>query len=106
MKKAMNKLRLLVLAVVCLLPIAAFANEVTIGNITFKYFDSGETLVKVAVDPQVYVYAVLTSAETTDLREIYEDDTRGDASGGSTDDPPTYNGPTMPQHPSLGDLTD
>lgn len=108
--RATLRLTLAGIALVFLLPMAAFAaNTVTYGQLTFTYFDSGVTEIKATAAAnapgQQVIYAVLTSAQTSQLRGIYGDVKT--ASGGSSATEPLDNTPTLPSTaPHLGDLTD
>lgn len=96
---------LVILAMVTLPMLAHAANTYTVGELTFTYFDSGVTNIRVQKDGGVFVYITLTSAQTTSMRSIYG--TPSTASGGSAGTEPIDGTDTLPGcAPQLGDLTD
>lgn len=84
---------------------AAGTGTLTVGDLKFDYFTDGTTLISIRKKNQVFVYAVLTSAQTTDLREVYTTIPQAAAGGQS---PTAVDGTaTLPScAPHLGDLTD
>lgn len=85
---------------------AAGTGSATFGELRFIYYDSGKTEIRIQKDGGVFVYAVLTSAQTTTMRSVYTS-TPGLASGGSAAAEPVDGTDTLPGcAPLLGDLTD
>lgn len=108
--RRMLRLILAVVALFCAVPIVASAagtGVATFGDVTVNYFTNGKTEIYIRKGPKVYLYATLTSAETTTLREVYTS-TPAEADGGQTAGTgDAVDGTvTLPNEPMLGDLTD
>lgn len=84
---------------------AAGTGTATFGQFKIDYFTDGTSLFSIRQHGNVFLYAVLTSAQTTTLRKVYSS-TPDIASGGQA--PSAIDGTdTLPScAPHLGDLTD
>lgn len=74
------------------------------GDFYVCFNSAGLTEFKVKKNSQVYFYAVLTSAQTTELRGVFGDTKI--ATGGTTCTGIKDGTNTFPQKPTLGDMTD
>ena len=88
---------------------AAGAGTASFGDFDVNYFTNGKTEISIVKGGQVHFYLVLTSAQTTTLRAVYETAaTIPLASGGQTAgaNDAVDGTTTLPSRPSLGDLSD